>query len=430
MSMLEEALKDKKEEFDRLEVPAELEARLKQSLYGRKRRMKHKPVAALLIVVLLLTYSFDALAYYGKKFTGYDQMTEGSLKQLNEEGRGQDIGRSCTFSNGVEVTVDGIMFDDNELVVFYKLYNSNGKPLKEVLNYNLPRLHAYGIKPGGYFPTGGQGMTVDDKTMTFMDTLQPPEFYEKWMRLDIEMDIDKKREVRSINFTLDRNKAMKRTAKLDLNAEVRLGDYRILFDHLTASTMSSVLDGRIIALTEDALKVFKAETTEASVEIPQLRFDIASDNGEVSRFTGGNQSSSGGDIRFSNRSDALPGKFKTLQIRNIRMDIMKLVDKTVDVSTDTKDLQISDELMVKQVYQEGDDTFVVASGSGIPIMGLFEGEKQLEQVNPEAFDREAESAQSVERVYRFKSTGSKLKLFVKFIRYSTYSTDTVDIPVK
>jgi hypothetical protein len=87
-------------------------------------------------------------------------------------------------------------------------------------------------------------------------------------------------------------------------------------------------------------------------------------------------------------------------------------------------------LVVKQVHQEGNDTFVSVISRGIPIVGLFKGEKQLEQVNPEAFDREAESAQPVERVYRFKGTGSKLKLTVKFIRYSRYSTDTVDIPVK
>jgi hypothetical protein len=429
MNTLEAALKEKKEELDRIEAPAELEARLRQALYGRKRRMTYKPVAAVLIVVILLTYSFDTLAYYGKKFAGYDQMTTGSLKQLNEEGRGQDIGKSCTFSNGVEVTIDGIMFDENELVAFYKVHSNSGKLLEEVLNYKLPRLHAYGIKPGGYFFTGGQGTSVDDRNMTFVDTFQPPVFYEKWMKFDVELIIDNKMEAHSINFTLDRNQAMKRTVKTDLNGEARLGDYRILFDRLTASTMSSVLDGRIMALTDDALKVFQAESTEASVEIPRLSFDIVSDNGETSRFSGGSLSASDNDISFSSRSDALPGKFNTLQIRNIRMDTMKMVDKTVDVSVDIKDLRIADDLMVKQVYREGNDTCVVVSSRGIPVAGLFEGEKQLEQLNPEAFDREAESTQQVERVYRFKGTGSNLKLGVKFIRYSRYSADTVDIPV-
>lgn len=430
MSALEEALKNKKQELDCIEVPAELEVRLRQSLYGRKRRALYKPVAAILIAILLFTYSFDTLAYYGKKFAGYDRMTEGSLKQLNEEGRGQKIGKSCTFSNGVVVTIDGIMFDDNELVAFYKVHSNSGKLLEDVLKYKLPTLHVHGIKPGGYFFSGGQGTIVDDRNMNFMDTMQPPAFYEKWMRFDVELIIDNKMEVHSINFTLDRNQAMKRTVKTDLNGEASLGDYKILFDRLTASTMSSVLDGRIIALTDDALKVFKAESTEASVEIPRLCFDIVSGSGEASRFSGGSQDVSGSDISFNNRSDALPKDFNTLQIRNIRMDTTKMIDKTVDVGADTKDLQIADDLVVNKVYQEGSGTFVAVSSRGIPIFGLFEGEKQLEQADLEAFDREAESIRPVERVYRFKGTGGNLKITVKFIRYSRYSTDTVDIPIE
>lgn len=111
MNDVEAALKDKKKELDGIEAPAELEARLRQALQGGKRRVVYKPVAAALIAVLLLTY-----------------------------GRGQEIGRSYTFSNGVEVTIDGIMFDENELVAFYKVHSSSGK-LQDILNYNLPRLH-------------------------------------------------------------------------------------------------------------------------------------------------------------------------------------------------------------------------------------------------------------------------------------------------
>lgn len=424
MNKLEEALKDKKEELDSIEAPVEMEARLRQALHGKKRRLKYKPVAAVLIAALIMSYSFDTLAYYGKKFIGYDQMTVGSLKKLNEEGRGQEINKSCTFSNGVVITIDGIMFDDNELVAYYKVHSTGGK-----LQDNLPRLHAYGIKPEGYYFTGGYGQIVDDQNMTFMDTLEPPLFYEKWMRFDVELIVDKKMEIRSIDFTLDRNKAMNRTAKMNLKAEARLGDYRILFDRLTASTMSAVIDGRITPSNEADLKVFKAETTEDSVRIPQLRFDIVSDNGEVSQFSG-SQGASDSDITFSSRSDALPMDFKTLQIKNIRFETLELVDKKVDVNKNTKNQQIAEDMTIKQVYQEGNETCIAVSSRGIPLIGLFEGEKQLEQINPKAFDREAESGGPVDRVYRFKGTGGNLKLSVKFIRYLKYSVDTINIPIE
>lgn len=427
MNTVESALMHKKEELDSMKAPAEMEALLRQALKGRKRHVVYKPAAAILIAALLITYSFDSLAYYGKKFTGYDQIAVGSLKQLNEEGRGQEINKSCTFSNGVEVIIDGIMFDENELVAFYKVHSS-GK-LQDILNYNLPRLHVSGLKPGGYNFTGGQGKIADEQNMNFMDTMEPPAFYEKWMRMDVELIIDKRTEIRSIDFTLDRNQAMKRTTRMDLSAVASLGDYKISFDRLTASTMSTVLEGRIVPATDAGLKTFNAETTEASMEIPQLRFDIISDSGKVSQFYGG-QSSSNNDISFSSTSDALPKDFKTLQIRDIRLETMKLVDKTVDAGPDTKDIKICYDLILKRVYQDGDEIFAVVSSSGIPVMGLFEGDKQLEQVNPEALDLEAKSENPVERVYMFKGTGDNLKLQIKYIRYSTFSPDTIDIPVK
>lgn len=428
MDRLETELIKKREEWDRVEAPAEMQSRLRHALERKKRRIIYKPVAAVLIAVLLLTYSFDALAYYGKKFTGYDQVALGSLKQLNEEGQGQTIGKCLNFSNGVEITVDGIMFDENELVVFYKVHSSRGN-LLGALNSDLPRLHLYGLKPGGYHSTGGHGLVVDDRTMTFVDTLEPPRFYEKWMRLSVELGTGSQMEDSSINFTLDRNLAMKRTVKLDLHSEAKLGEYNILFEGLTASTMSTVIEGRIIPLTGAAMKAFKAETAEADMEIPHLHFNIVSDTGEISQFTSG-QSVSGSDISFDSKSDALPRNSKTLQIRNIRFDTMKQVDKTVNVELDTKNLRLADDLTIKRVYRDGTGTCVVIASRGVPVVGLFEGDKQLEQVNSRELDPEAESTVPVERIYRFNGTGSNLELAVKYILYSKYSADTVNIPVK
>lgn len=428
MSTLEEALNDKKKELDEIRAPEELESRLRKALQGRKRRVKYRQAIALLIVALVLTYSFDSLAYYGKKFAGYDQVVAGSLKQLNESGRGQEIGKSCTFSNGVEVTIDGIMFDGNEFVAFYKVHSSRGK-LQEVLNNNLPRLHVYGIKPGGYFFTGGHGVIVDDQNMTFIDTLNPPKFYEKWMRFDVQLVIDKKVEVRSINFTLDRNQAMERTTSIELSAEAMVGEYRILFDRLTASALSSVIDGRVIPLTDQALSVFKPETTDGGMWAPQLKFDIATDRGEVIQFSGG-QSVSNDSISINSRSDALPGTFRTLEIKNIRIETMKLVDQTVNVSLDTKDLQIADDLIVKQIYQKGSSTYLVAASRGIPVMGLFDADRQLEQLNSDDLEYAAESTKPIERICKFEGTGKNLKLAVKYIRYSKCSSDSIKIPME
>lgn len=434
MKRIEEALRDKKAEIDNMEAPAETELLLKQALKGRKRRIGYRPVAAALIAALILTYNFDVLAYYGKKFTGYDRITIGALSRLNEEGRGQEIGKSCSFGNGTEVTIDGIMYDENKLVVFYKMQSSGGK-LEDILQTSLPRLHIYGLKPMGYYSTGGQGTLVNDRTMTFVDTMEPPMFYEKWLRIDIEMIINGAYEVHSVNFTLDRGRAMEKTASLKLGAEATIEDYRILFDEFNASAMSSLLKGRIIPLTDEALGRFDPETVEGSMEMPRLRFDIVSDAGEVIQLSGG-QSASGGNITFTGGGDALPEDFKTLQIRNIRMETMKLVDKAVDVSEGTKDMLVTEDLIINSVYSEGNELHMSVSSRGIPVMGLFSGGEQLEQINADEFELAAESSEPAKRVYRFRmqpeaagSSEKDLELDIKYIRYTNISSDTVNIPV-
>lgn len=50
----------------------------------------------------------------------------GTLQQLNELGKGQLIDKSYTFKNGVKVTLDGIMLDDNKMIVFFTNYDSEG----------------------------------------------------------------------------------------------------------------------------------------------------------------------------------------------------------------------------------------------------------------------------------------------------------------
>ncbi len=107
---------------------------------------------------------------------------------------------------------------------------------------------------------------------------------------------------------------------------------------------------------------------------------------------------------------------------------------------DTEDLPVLEDLIVNRVYQDGGDLCVSASSRGIPEMGLFRGGDQLEQVNYDEFELEAESAEPVERVYRFRetakadadqdgSTVERLELQIKYIRYTEFSTDIVNIPV-
>ncbi|HPT90838.1 MAG TPA: DUF4179 domain-containing protein, partial [Acetivibrio sp.] len=123
MKEMKEILIRKKDEIYMTQVPEEMEDCLRSALQKKRRHFHKSAVAAVFAAVLIVIYSFDSIAYYGKKFIGYDNMLYGNLKELFDEGRGQEINKSCTFSDGLEFTLDAIMFDGNELMAFCRMYH-------------------------------------------------------------------------------------------------------------------------------------------------------------------------------------------------------------------------------------------------------------------------------------------------------------------
>jgi hypothetical protein len=72
MDEIEKALKRKREEINLINAPEELESRLRSALDRKRRKLSSKLLAVALIAVFIFAYSFDALAYYGRQFIGYE----------------------------------------------------------------------------------------------------------------------------------------------------------------------------------------------------------------------------------------------------------------------------------------------------------------------------------------------------------------------
>ncbi len=144
MDNIERLLTESKEELNSLKIPEDIEHRLRDALDNipnKKRRFNIKgKVAALIIAVLIIGYNADTLAYYAKKLIGYDNVMDGTLQELNELGKGQSINKSYTFKNGVKVTLDGIMLDDNKLIAFYAIKDPSGKVQEISRDFGFIRL--------------------------------------------------------------------------------------------------------------------------------------------------------------------------------------------------------------------------------------------------------------------------------------------------
>ncbi len=423
MINVEEELYKKKDELEMLEIPENMEQKLREALSKKRRKLPTTRIAALLIISLVFTYSFDALAYYGKNIIGYDEVMSDSLKNLNEEGLGQQINKSCVFSNDVEVSLEGVMFDNKELVAFIKVHSKNEK-----LADRLPLYDLNGLKPSGYHMKSGRGKYIDEYTAVFTQSFEAPQFYEKWMKLDIKLFIEGKIETQTISFTLNRNKAFKQEITKKIDKQVQIGDYNIKFESISASRMSTNIYGKIIPLNESASKVFSENDYLKEFVAPNLMFDIVANEQKVIQ-SGGGRSSSGGEISFHNESEALPKDLKALTLRNIRLEYNKIINKEAYISSNTENEIICDDLIIRKVEAEGSNLSITISSKGIPVVGLFDGESQLEQINIDDFKYEGRRDILVDRVYKFTGVGDNLKLEVKVIRYADITDKSIEIPI-
>lgn len=414
MKRLEDLLGDKKAEFDNLDIPEEMEERLRMALNKKRKAYRAPTIVAALIIIIIMSYSLDSLAYYGKMLMGYDNILQGSLMKLSAEGRGQEISKSVVFSDGTKVTIDWLVFDKNQLVVLSTIESPNRKLATLHPDYRIA-----GIKSMGYRFGSFTGSFVDDHIMVSVAHFPPPKFYEKWMSFKIQMPVNGTMEVKTIRFTLNRNLAANQIHESTLDSEVTIGDYKIVFKKITASSLSTGIEGYITGLHGGL----------TGTEWPNLQFDVVSDNGKIISLRG-NQSKSQDKIVFSSIGDALPEGFSFLKIDNIRFESHRLVDKSTNITPSIKDHKISEDIVLRDVQIVDGSTYLTISSRGIPIMALFKDGKQFKTSSYEDYKYEGEQPHPIDRVYKFDGTGENLRLDIKYILYSTYSNESIDIPLQ
>ena len=210
MNEVEKLLYEGKKEIDSLEIPIDIESTLRSALEStpnkKKKNIKGK-VAALILAVLLLGYNMDTLAFYGKKLVGYENVMNGTLKELNQLGKGQTIDKSHTFSNGVKFTLDAIMLDNNTMVMFYTLYS----PDENVMDVDSNTHISITNMQDKLFTYGGSGDANKNNTEMkwVISTHEAPKLSEKTMKVNLSYihengDI----EYGDIKFKIDRNQAV------------------------------------------------------------------------------------------------------------------------------------------------------------------------------------------------------------------------------
>ncbi|SEN72770.1 protein of unknown function [Amphibacillus marinus] len=259
MDKVKELFYHRKQQLNQIQAPAELEQRLSQALIKQPKsvrlfRMKKlwRYATAFIIMILIINHAAPSLAYYGKKLLGYDHIISDTLQHLNEGGLGQAINKSLVFENGLRFTVDGVMVDDNQLVMFYTL--ESPKPLQDNPNYDVTPQQLTGFLTNASAISGVGEYSEDGKKLKGVQTFAPPNGFARALTIEFWGTNQ------TLTFTYNPAQALGHSIKQSIRKSVKLDGGSLTIQTLTASPTQTKIAGRgdkavIEGLTLDQIKL-------------------------------------------------------------------------------------------------------------------------------------------------------------------------------
>jgi hypothetical protein len=430
MNNIEKNLKDIKNYIDNIEIPSELEGRLRKAIDNktikRRKNLVGKVVAACL-TLLLIGYNFDTLAFYSKEIIGYNNVMNKDLKELNDLGKGQIINKSHTFKNGVSITLDGIMVDESQLLAFYTIKAPDGN-VDEV----TPRITLNGLF-GEHMLSSGYGDMNDEGTiMKNMYSFEPPYFFEKTLHLSFGFYEDGRSEEGEITFKLDRQKAMGNKLKKNINKSIELDETKIHFDSILASPTRTVINGSIQNILQLAIDKINDERL-----IPNdLEIRLIANNKEVKAQSSGMRTNIKG-ITFHREYDALPQNLKSLELELVSFSADHVIDKVIDLKKDLLNQKFNvnnQDIIINKIYESNGNTFVditTEENTFLTKICLLVDDKSIELNNTTKDEYEKLENGKIlhRRTLEFNVVGKNHKLDIKRMKYSKSYNKTITIPI-
>ena len=77
--------------------------------------------AAAALLLIVGTYQYPAFAYYGGKLFNKIELSSLNFSELAEQGYGQTVNKSKTLDDGTVITINGVIADDNALLMYYTI---------------------------------------------------------------------------------------------------------------------------------------------------------------------------------------------------------------------------------------------------------------------------------------------------------------------
>ncbi|MDE5415078.1 DUF4179 domain-containing protein [Alkalihalobacterium chitinilyticum] len=429
MSNMEKRLKEERERLDHMTAPAELEARLRGALENRttvKKTKRKTPLfgaaAVALLFMVIVGYHYNGFAYYGKKLFGFDEVITGTLKELNDDEMGQIIDKQKQLTDGTILTVDGIMTDANQLILYYTLTNPNGLSYEE--HFRFYRMTGFLTNSTA---VGGQSLLNEEENeIKGMMSFEPVSPFTKELTLHFSNQWENGQFIEdTISFPYNPNQAMQTEIKQSIRKTVNVDQGKVTFHSITATPSMTVIDGKLQVDNFD-----RVNYALGGIEL------VA--NGEVVQQLGGGSTSTIRGYNFDIRFDALPQPLQSLELVIREFVGYETLNQTVKLRTIDKDpIPLLDD---KSLWI----TDISTTSTGVEMTIATENDVMLDGVSIKAGD-EVTELRTIDNQTELKlEDGTLLKqrtllfdtidepelLIIEGMHYMKRYNETIDIPIK
>lgn len=430
MNELEPLFDAEKKRIDSIKAPEELEGRLRAALNTAppKKTKRISPIIKAAVVVMLVAVVFgsnyNVLAYYGKQLFGFDELMEDTLKQLNAKGKGQSIEEKTRLKDGTDFTINGIIADANQLVMYYTLYNPHG------LNQNNLPISLFSIS--GFWTNssavGGSSLINKEQTeikgmMTF-DSVSP--FARKLtLHYGQSLSADGQMTEGMLTFPYNPNQALPTQIKQSIHKTLKVDRGSLTFQSITATSTQTVIKGTMRVDNYDRVPnaLFGIKLMANGVEVPSVGSSTNSSYGSKFDF----------DIRY----DALPEQLDSLELVMEEFVGYQELDAQLSLEAiDTNPFKLADKklwIRDESVTAEGIE-IKLATEADVMLDGVAietdSGMVELQTTIRQDLIDQQDGTSLKERTLRFNTTQTPKSLFIKGMHYMKPYNQAIEIPVK
>ncbi len=237
--------------MDIVKAPSELEGRLRNALEqvptkkrNRNRAMIWVASSAAALLLTVGTYQYPAFAYYGGKLLNKIELNSLSFSEVAEQGYGQTVNKSKTLDDGTVITINGVIADDNALLMYYTIVRPAGSVFtdKGSFRYDVGKIQGFLTDSD---PKEGSGNYSKDETQyEGVYKFEPVSPFSRTLAVTFSEWLDNgERASYPISFKFEANKAMNSMLEEDISTSVSVDQGTVHYDSITASPTSTIVKG-------------------------------------------------------------------------------------------------------------------------------------------------------------------------------------------